>query len=997
MRITALFFAFVLVFSSVALVAQQVLERDVEAAAGFSWEEVTSPFGEDSYVSYKIHASADGSVIAVLNNDGVYLSRDSGATWSRVPISMQTPAVSSIAVSDDGQRLIIAGDHKLHLSVDGGNSWQENQFATDTYTAGPYTYYHPATLSGDGSTIVFSTGDSYDASVGKVYISNDFGYTWVAALENNFWREMSVSDDGQVLYLGQGQGYGTYQRSIDGGLTWDEMRPGVYMDLVQVSGDGSVVAGFGGSFGISVSYDGGQTWQNRPYYEGVYRYAMSDNGVRFSSVSTKSQSPYEMFVVSSSDSGVSWDAHNLPQAPSLGGGSIALSDDGLKQYVVVEGRFWRTTGYAPTVPGPVRIISGSSTGAGAARIIWYTATDRGGAQSVEYIVEARKDGDETWVERDGTLLDEGIAAAIDMTGLDLNTDYEFRVSTVNQYGSSTYEYIDIHIQGTEQALAPRAISVIGGQGSVAVSWQPPADNGGAEISEYQVQYRVRGAQLWSDSVETETTHITIDGLAANTTYQFRVRAVTDAGVGSWLDSRTLSHIETPFGIQQIKASRDGLVLLGLSTPDGGYGYGDRLFYSSDAGVNWSELTKAVLENSSNQVIEGAVSEDGDLIAYTTSGTYNGIQGSFVVTSSDAGQTWGVRALPGIYGPSSVQYSHDNTLIADAQPGYVYSSTNNGVEWSVLAEQYGQGYMSLGGAYVNKAGQFFSTVTNTSDYSSRLVRTSNNGQSWEMLHSSSSPLVNAEIRGGDHAMVLKQVNIATSRSQHLRTTDGGVTWERVVYGSGTAYTDVSFAGSREYSYDGTDTVIHVSEYGIYGSTLSDSGSIPETPIAQLNGQSLENNPTLGQSLGFSGRAQPFDEITVTVHSDPVSCSTTADAQGFWSCSIAGLVEPGAHTVNIQVTSALDGTVTNLGPYAITVVADGTGTIIDNNTPLLPGAPNTGILGLPGLPTAPSTAQPVVEFTVQPLIAIALGSLTAVALAGPFLYRHWRKLNQQSSSL
>ncbi len=116
--------------------------------------------------------------------------------------------------------------------------------------------------------------------------------------------------------------------------------------------------------------------------------------------------------------------------------------------------------------------------------------------------------------------------------------------------------------------------------------------------------------------------------------------------------------------------------------------------------------------------------------------------------------------------------------------------------------------------------------------------------------------------------------------------------------------------------------------------------PETPTtisatAYSNGtKPLDQTPVLPKRPTFSGIATPGAAVVVTVRSDPVSCSATADSIGNWSCTLPSDLVPGAHTAYIQVTNP-DGSIQNLGPYAITVA----GQTISSTTPL---APNTGFM-------------------------------------------------------
>ncbi len=61
--------------------------------------------------------------------------------------------------------------------------------------------------------------------------------------------------------------------------------------------------------------------------------------------------------------------------------------------------------------------------------------------------------------------------------------------------------------------------------------------------------------------------------------------------------------------------------------------------------------------------------------------------------------------------------------------------------------------------------------------------------------------------------------------------------------------------------------------------------------------------------------------MTIHSDPVTCSTVADNDGNWSCTFNTLIPEGLHTVFVQLTNT-DSTVVELGPYPIVVDAQTT---------------------------------------------------------------------------
>lgn len=54
---------------------------------------------------------------------------------------------------------------------------------------------------------------------------------------------------------------------------------------------------------------------------------------------------------------------------------------------------------------------------------------------------------------------------------------------------------------------------------------------------------------------------------------------------------------------------------------------------------------------------------------------------------------------------------------------------------------------------------------------------------------------------------------------------------------------------------------------------------------------------GHRPTFSGTASPNSSVTVTIHSDPITCTTTADSNGNWSCTPTLQIPSGNHTIEI----------------------------------------------------------------------------------------------------
>ena len=76
--------------------------------------------------------------------------------------------------------------------------------------------------------------------------------------------------------------------------------------------------------------------------------------------------------------------------------------------------------------------------------------------------------------------------------------------------------------------APRNLTAVGGEGEAVLTWDAPASDGGAAITDYE--YRINERNPWISIGSTDTTH-TVTGLVNGTEYTFQVRAVNRVGKG----------------------------------------------------------------------------------------------------------------------------------------------------------------------------------------------------------------------------------------------------------------------------------------------------------------------------------------------------------------------------------------------------------------------------------------------------------------------------------
>jgi|GEM_PF-3085898 len=113
------------------------------------------------------------------------------------------------------------------------------------------------------------------------------------------------------------------------------------------------------------------------------------------------------------------------------------------------------------------------------------------------------------------------------------------------------------------------------------------------------------------------------------------------------------------------------------------------------------------------------------------------------------------------------------------------------------------------------------------------------------------------------------------------------------------------------------------------TMTDTTSQSTAITIQVNDESLGDGATTIPNLPtFTGTAEPYSTVTVTVHSDPITCTTTADSTGHWSCTLSQSLPAGAHQVFVKVV-APDGTTSELGPYNV-VVKDDTPAVVNSDS-------------------------------------------------------------------
>lgn len=161
---------------------------------------------------------------------------------------------------------------------------------------------------------------------------------------------------------------------------------------------------------------------------------------------------------------------------------------------------------------------------------WSQPTENG-SSIFDYVIESKVSSGSTW-----SVLADGVSTLrfATITNLDNGVSYDFRARSKNAAGFSSYsDVVSATPRTTPGAIS--SLSLVAGPGSFTLSWSPPTDNGGAEITDYQLQYKLLSSTSWSTYPHAATTQtmFTVSSLEGLTQYSIRIAAVNEAGVGSF--------------------------------------------------------------------------------------------------------------------------------------------------------------------------------------------------------------------------------------------------------------------------------------------------------------------------------------------------------------------------------------------------------------------------------------------------------------------------------
>ena len=134
----------------------------------------------------------------------------------------------------------------------------------------------------------------------------------------------------------------------------------------------------------------------------------------------------------------------------------------------------------------------------------------------------------------------------------------YRVRALNEAGVPGFWSRSASQVTYRQASPPVNVTAVAGDaGTVVVSWQPSADDGGSTITHYQAQWSRNGASGWSNACRTDSAaqhSCTNTGIPSGETRYYRVAAYA-GGLGVWSDHAVATAVSGLPEAPRLSASR----------------------------------------------------------------------------------------------------------------------------------------------------------------------------------------------------------------------------------------------------------------------------------------------------------------------------------------------------------------------------------------------------------------------------------------------------------
>ena len=245
----------------------------------------------------------------------------------------------------------------------------------------------------------------------------------------------------------------------------------------------------------------------------------------------------------------------------------------------------------PIFPGAPMGLTAMGMGRTQIYLSWTAPEDTGAAAVTGYRIEYSADGGQTWT----VLVARQAGTTYSHTRLAAGTTMHYRLSAISSVGTGMASRVAmattdaLMVPGTPTGLMATA----NGPMAINLAWMAPADNGGADITGYQIETSADGNDPWAivmaSNRGTTYTHMDLD---PGTTMHYRVSAINSVGTGMASMVARATTTAAPGMATDLTAMAMGRTQIDLSwtapSEDGGAAITGYMIESSADGMEWPE-------------------------------------------------------------------------------------------------------------------------------------------------------------------------------------------------------------------------------------------------------------------------------------------------------------------------------------------------------------------------------------------------------------------------
>ena len=250
-----------------------------------------------------------------------------------------------------------------------------------------------------------------------------------------------------------------------------------------------------------------------------------------------------------------------------------------------------------TVPSQPPSLRATASGKSSINLAWTAPLTDGGASVTGYRIQVSDNAGASWVYL--VVNTRSTQTTYTHRGLPPASTRHYRVSAINSVGVSDPSGVASTTTNPDVPRAPtRLMATANGQSQIDLSWNTPANDGGASIIGYRIEVSINNGVRWTvlrSNTGTTATVFPHSGLQPGTTHHYRVSAVNRAGVGATSNvANATTDATVPGAPTRLAAVANGSSQIDLSwqTPffNGGSRItGYRIEVSENRGAIWTDL------------------------------------------------------------------------------------------------------------------------------------------------------------------------------------------------------------------------------------------------------------------------------------------------------------------------------------------------------------------------------------------------------------------------